>query len=280
MKIKEIKINDKLYPNKLKNIINPPDILYCIGDTALLNTFCIASVGSRRCTNYGKRVALFLGEKAAEYNVTLVSGMAYGIDYYSHLGALENGGKTIAVLGCGVDICYPKRNYDVYERIANNGLLISEVEPGKEPKPYYFPLRNRIISALSNSVIICEAEISSGSMITAELAIEQGKSVYSVPGDIFSLNSYGTNKLILDGAKIVTTLDDVFIDMNLKKDVKLVLSKSERIIYQIVKEKGEVEIKEIAKLLNMNDQDVKRFVGNLVLKGCVFYEVGKVFIAN
>ena len=281
MNVIEIKYEDKIYPEELKKIANPPKTLYCLGDISLLKTKMISVVGSRKCTEYGKNVALKIGECATKYEVTVVSGMAKGIDYFSHYGALNSNGKTIAVLGCGVNICYPKTSRDIYDKIKKTGLLISEYEPNCMPRPQYFPLRNRIVSALSDATIVVEAEISSGSMITAEIANEQGKSVYAIPGSIFSLSSFGTNKLIQDGGRIVLSIEDVFKDLGyaLKMD-EYNLSDAERNILSIVKNTGEISIKELAKMLNYSGGLVKNIVGELAIKGCVFYELGKVFIAN
>ena len=147
--IRIIKKEDKAYPELLKNISDPPEALYCIGDVKLLSGRTLAVVGSRKCSEYGRTTALRIGETAARNNVTVVSGMAKGIDRFAHLGTLKAGGKTIAVLGSGVNICYPKENKALYEQIASEGLLVSELPPDREPAPYTFPQRNRIISGIS-----------------------------------------------------------------------------------------------------------------------------------
>ena len=149
--IRIIKKEDKEYPGLLKAISDPPKVLYCIGDVKLLSGRALGVVGSRKCSEYGRTTAMRIGETAARNDVTVVSGMAKGIDRFAHLGALGAGGKTIAVLGCGVNICYPKENRTLYEQIASEGLLISELPPDTEPMPYAFPRRNRIISGIGCS---------------------------------------------------------------------------------------------------------------------------------
>ena len=211
--IRIIKKEDKAYPELLRNIKDPPKELYCIGDIRLLAGKKLAVVGSRKCSEYGRTTAMRIGETAARNNVTVVSGMAKGIDRFAHLGALKAGGKTIAVLGCGVNICYPKENRELYERIASQGLLISELPPDTPPAPYTFPQRNRIISGLSEAVTVVEAGTGSGALITAESAASQGRDVFAVPGNINSQYSLGTNKLLTDGATPIAVIDDIFIGM-------------------------------------------------------------------
>ena len=199
--IYEIRRGGQYYPALLENIHRPPDILYGTGNAAVLKNRCVAVVGARRATSYGKRAAYQIGRRLAESGLTVISGMAYGCDAEAHRGALEAGGATAAVLGCGVDICYPAANAPLRRRIAEKGLLLSEYEPGTPPRPYRFPQRNRIISGICEAVVIAEAGLSSGSLITAECAAEQGRRVFAVPGSIFAPGSLGCNKLIQDGAE-------------------------------------------------------------------------------
>lgn len=196
------------YPHLLRFIRQAPATLYFRGDMGLCSTPCLGVVGARKATPYGKWVAYHLGKRTAALGITLVSGMAAGIDSAAHRGALDGGGKTIAVLGCGPDVCYPNSNREMVKAILKTGLILSEYPPGTQPLPFQFPLRNRIISGLSQAVVIVEAGISSGSLITAEWAMEQGREVYAVPGNINSVYSIGTNKLIQDGAVPLVVIDD------------------------------------------------------------------------
>ncbi len=208
--IKMITVYDKCYPEKLKRIYDSPVLLYAKGNIKLLNSKGIAMVGCRDCTNYGKSVARKMAYKLAKRNITIISGLAKGIDKFSHIGALEGEGNTIAVLGHGLDIIYPNENYELSELIEkNNGLIVTEYVIGTKPNKYTFPARNRIISGLSDGVIVVEAKERSGSLITADFALEQGKEVFAVPGNIDSMNSQGTNELIKQGANPITNCDDV-----------------------------------------------------------------------
>ena len=205
---------EKEYPEKLKYIENRPAFLYVRGKLKNLYDNCVAIVGSREASSYGKYVTRKISKEIADRKINVVSGLALGIDKYAHLGALDSKiGKTIAVLGTGVsdNEIYPYENKKVFERILeNDGTIISEFKLGTKPEKYNFPLRNRIISGLSKKIIVVEARQKSGSLITAEYAINQGKDVYAVPGNITSNNSYGTNKLIEEGAFIFKNVDDLF----------------------------------------------------------------------
>lgn len=207
--IKVITINDEGYPEFLKNISNPPYILYAKGNLNLLKEFSIAVVGARAATQYGKKVAFDLGKDLALHEVVTVSGMARGIDTQVHKGSLEAQGKTIAVLGSGIKVIYPKENTDLYKNICEEGLVISEFAPEISPEPGNFPMRNRIISGLSYGVVVVEAKIKSGALITSDFALEQGRDVFAVPGPITSKNSEGTNNLIKQGAKLVSCTEDI-----------------------------------------------------------------------
>ncbi|HBY20701.1 MAG: DNA protecting protein DprA [Clostridiales bacterium GWE2_32_10] len=211
--IKYITIQDKNYPKLLKNIYDPPYILYYKGSLPNKNDVMVGVVGSRHCTEYGKKVAYNISKSLAEANVTIVSGMAIGTDTFAHKGALDGKGKTIAVLGCGVDICYPKSNKDLMKEIIKNGAVISEYPPKLEPIRQLFPARNRIISGLSKGVLVVEAAIKSGSLITVNQALEQGRDVFSIPGNITSELSGGTNQLIKQGAIAVTKHMDILLEI-------------------------------------------------------------------
>lgn len=212
--IQVISFKDKRYPDLLKNIENKPSYLYIRGNLENLYSDNVAIIGSRNATEYGKKVARKISKELADKNINIVSGLALGIDKYAHLGALDSIiGKTIAVLGTGVsdDEIYPFQNKKIFERILeNDGTIISELRLGTKPEKFNFPLRNRIISGISKKVIVVEATENSGSLITANYALEQGKDIYAVPGNITSKNSIGTNKLIEDGAYIFKSIQDIF----------------------------------------------------------------------
>ena len=209
-KIISITTYDKKYPEKLKNIYDKPCVLYAKGNLDLLNEKSVAIVGSRDCTDYGKNTAKQLAYNLAKNNICIVSGLAKGIDKYAHIGALEANGNTIAVIGNGLDYIYPYENKNLYELILRkNGLIITEYIIGTKPNRMNFPARNRIISGLSDGIVVVEAGKKSGSLITAEFGMEQGKEVFAVPGNIDSPNSVGTNELIKDGANIVLDYTDI-----------------------------------------------------------------------
>ncbi len=211
-KIKTIKLEDSTYPEKLKEIYNPPKTIYLIGNEKLLNQKSIAIIGCRECTRYGAENAYKFGYELAKENICVISGFAKGIDTYSHKGAVSAKGKTIAVLGCGLDIIYPPENIELYKQILlQGGAIISEYPLGSKPEKYHFPERNRIISGLSSGVLVIEAKKKSGTMITVDFALEQGREVYAVPGNISSENSYGTNELIKEGATPVTSINDMIL---------------------------------------------------------------------
>ncbi|HBT47969.1 MAG TPA: DNA-protecting protein DprA [Peptococcaceae bacterium] len=201
--------SDPVYPQELKYIYNPPPVLYYRGSLEYLANLKLAVVGTRRATAYGLRVAHSLARELAEQGVTVVSGLAVGIDAAAHRGALQGKGKTIAVLGCGVDVIYPRQNASLFQQIVREGLLLSELPPGTPPEKHHFPARNRIISGLGRGTVVVEAGERSGALITADFALEQGRDVFAVPGPITSLHSRGTLNLIKQGAKLVTGVDDI-----------------------------------------------------------------------
>lgn len=197
------------YPVNLTTIFDPPPVLYVKGNLKSCTDKYIAIVGSRQCTRYGQEIAEKLGYELASQGITVVSGLARGIDTHAHIGCLRAGGKTIAVLGCGVDIPYPPENRKIYQQILETGILMSEYIPGTKPLPQHFPARNRIISGIASGVVVVEAGEKSGAMITVDYALEQGREVFAVPGNIFSKYSIGTNQLMKEGAKIVTKVSDI-----------------------------------------------------------------------
>ncbi|GAA6514354.1 DNA-processing protein DprA [Merdimmobilis hominis] len=201
---------DLKYPNLLKNIYSCPLVLYVEGELPdLSQQLPIAMVGTRNFTEYGKRVGKTLSGDLARAGAVVVSGLAVGIDAICHAGAIAGGGKTVAVLGCGLDVDYPRQNSDLHRLISQNGAVISEYPPGTPPNPGHFPCRNRIISGLSKGVVVVEAGERSGSLITAGLALSQDRDVFAVPGRIEEPNSKGTHKLIQQGAKLTACAQDV-----------------------------------------------------------------------
>lgn len=215
-KIEIITIQDEKYPNKLRNIYDSPAILYVKGDSSILNNFSISIIGCRQCSEYGRRVAKEISFELAKYNINIVSGMAIGIDTCAHLGCINGKGKTIAVLGSGLDRVYPKENMNLYnEIIRSGGAVISEYIIGTKPDKMNFPARNRIVSGLSNGIVVVEAKEKSGTLITIDFGLEQGKDIFVVPGNITSKNSKGTNELIKQGAKIVTCVKDIIEEYNI-----------------------------------------------------------------
>ncbi len=199
---------DSNYPTYLKEIYQPPWVFFTKGDQSLLNNPIIAIVGTRNPSQYGRIIAEKLAKELTEHGFIIVSGMARGIDRKAHEGSLLSG-ATIAVLGSGIDIVYPKENQGIYQEIEEKGLIISEYSPGTKPHPAYFPQRNRLISGLSLGTIIIEASLKSGSLITAQLALEQSREVFAIPGNITSNKSLGTNSLIQQGAKLVMNIEDI-----------------------------------------------------------------------
>jgi len=203
------------FPTLLAAIPDPPVGIFCVGELPAEDTHKVAIIGSRRCTEYGKIATGLLAKPLAESDIVIVSGMARGVDSMAHRGALEGGGKTIAVLGCGADICYPAENVHLRAAIIENGCIISEYPPGQRPIAAFFPARNRIISGLCRVIIVAEASKKSGTLITVDQATEQGRDVLAVPGNINSPLSAGTNSLIREGAIPVTDYTDVLFALGL-----------------------------------------------------------------
>lgn len=207
--IKIININEREYPQVLKEIYDPPISLYVKGNIEKLNNKNIGIVGCRECTTYGKKSAEYFAYNLSKQNINIVSGLAKGIDSYAHLGSLNNG-NTIAVLGNGLDMIYPKENLELANEIVKRGgTIISEYPCGTKPDKMKFPARNRIISGISSGIIVIEAKEKSGTLITVDFALEQGRDVFVVPGNINSINSVGTNDLIKQGAMLITTYEEV-----------------------------------------------------------------------
>jgi DNA processing protein len=200
---------DEAYPDLLNHLPDPPFVLWTKGDAGFLNRPAVAVVGSRAASPGALATARVLGRGLAAAGVTVVSGLALGVDGAAHRGALEAGGTTVAVLGCGVDLIYPAEHHTLVREVLERGAIVSELPPGTPPMAWHFPLRNRIISGLSLAVVVVEATFKSGSLITARAALEQGRSVLAVPGEVAAGRHRGCHALIKDGARLVETTDDI-----------------------------------------------------------------------
>lgn len=217
--IRSLKITDAEYPELLKKIYDPPEELFLRGDAKFLNSRSIAIVGTRNATNYGKEIAKHLSSELADCGFTIVSGLAEGIDTEAHIGALEAGGATVAVFGCGIDNIFPGKNKKLAEEIEKKGILVSEYGPGVPSAKWTFPRRNRIISGLSLGVVMVEGHWDSGAMITAKLALDEGREVFAVPGNVELDQTKGPHWLIKQGAKLVENVDDILEEFDIKRVV-------------------------------------------------------------
>ena len=221
--MKTIKITDALYPNRLKRIKYPPRKLYVEGNIDLLNEACFAIIGARRSTEYGNKIAKKFAKELSKEGICIVSGLAEGIDTYAHMGSAMEEGKTIAVLGGGINKIFPKQNEGLVKQILDNGgCVVSEHEENEEAKMEYFPSRNRIISGLSIGVLIVEARYRSGTSVTAKYAIEQGKTIFCIPRDIDQKTGYIPNLFIKSGAQLVTSSKDILQYYSYMKKDKII----------------------------------------------------------
>lgn len=226
MRIKKIAINSKEYPKNLKNIYNPPGELFVSGDILSSDSNAIAIVGTRRATHYGLEQCEKLSYELASRGITIVSGMARGIDSAAHRGAIRAGGRTIAILGSGHNNIYPPENRKLYEQITKNGAVISEFPSDTPPLRTNFPKRNRIISGMSKGVVVVEAPRKSGALITADFALEQGRDVFAMPGNVSSVKNSGTHWLIKEGAKLIENAWDILEELGYAIDSKEVITKN------------------------------------------------------
>lgn len=237
--IRFITPEDETYPERLKPVWGMPMGLFVKGKLPDDKRPSVAIIGARNCTFYGREEAEYLGRELSKAGIQIISGLAYGIDAAGHKGVLEAGGAAFGVLGSGIDICYPRENWMLYKEIQKNGGVISEYEPGTKPNAGYFPARNRIISGLSDAVIVIEARKRSGSLITVGFALEQGKEVYAVPGRVTDPLSAGCNNLIQEGASVLLTPEDIldFFCLNCEEILKIHkksengLAKNEKMLY-------------------------------------------------
>jgi len=281
---------DKGYPEILRHIYSPPLALYVRGHVDRLNTFAIAIVGTRKASIYGKENAAQLGYGLAISGVTVISGLARGIDTCAHQGVLRARGVTIAVLGCGLDIVYPPENYELMNEITSNGAVVSEFPMGTRPLKHNFPLRNRIISGLSRGVVVVEAAEKSGALITASFALDEGREVFSVPGRVGQAQSKGTLRLIKDGAKLVENADDILDEFNpdilpergmppgeRKKNGALPINERQRSIINALKDDAR-HIDDIISDAEIGLAEASKLLLELQLRGIVKEIPGKRFI--
>lgn len=282
--INVVKSGEAAFPALLKEIKGCPKQLYYVGDLKLLHKRCVSVVGSRTCTTYGRVTAEKIASTLAQRDVTVVSGMARGIDSSAHKGALAVYGSTAAVFGCGPDICYPPENEVLMNEIMKRGIIVSEYPPGVFPDRFNFPSRNRIISGLSEMTIVVQARNKSGSLITAELAIEQGRDVYAVPGNIDSQHNLGNNKLIKEGAVPIISIDDILSPLGIKDiDESLArekLSPLEFEVFNVIREYGEMSVDEISYKVGKSPEYITPVLSVIEMKGFIFSELGKFFLAN
>lgn len=282
--IKEIKFEDENYPVLLRKISKPPKILYIRGEIKKEEN-CLAIVGTRRCSHYGKEIAFSLAKNLTQTGITIVSGLARGIDSFAHLGAVEADARTIAVLGTGLDekSIYPQENLKLAQKILEKGgCLISEYPVGTPGWKENFPQRNRVISGLSLGVLIIEAKLKSGALITADWAKTQERKLFAVPGSIYSLNSKGPHFLIKNGAKLVEDVNDVLIELKLKtlekKEIKGENSE-ESLILKIL-QGGSLTIDEIIERTNFSPQKISTILTLMEIKNKVKNLGGNTYVAG
>jgi DNA processing protein len=285
--IKIITINDESYPSRLQEIYNAPALLYFKGEIEK-DELAIAIVGSRKVSIYGKQAASHLSSELSQAGITIVSGMALGIDSIAHRECLKQKNRTMAVLGGGIDInsIYPSSNRQLAEEIISKGAIISEYPIGTPPLKQHFPARNRIISGLSLGVLVIEAAESSGALITAKFALEQNREVFAIPGNIYSKNSEGTNNLIKLGAKLVSKTDDILEELNLDSLKKIEKAKEvipenkeEALILENLSAAEPVHIDHLAKIVKMNVTAVSSLLTLMEIKGKVKNVGGMRYVA-
>jgi DNA processing protein len=282
------------YPQNLLQIYDPPVLLYVRGDRQVLNLPTISMVGTRKPTLYGTQMAQRLGRELAARGLVVVSGMARGIDAIGHHGAMEAHGRAIGVLGTGIDVCYPKENKKLYEQVLERGAIVSEFPLRTHPAPENFPVRNRIVAGLPLGVVVVEGAQYSGSLITARLAMEFGREVFGVPGNVTQPVSFAPNQLIKQGAKLVTCAEDVIEELPTPIRAALVkaeqpeaeqrnllagaaLNGAEKKLYELLSAEQPVHIDDIVERSGLNSSEVLATLFNLEMKGIVRQLPGKQF---
>ncbi len=283
--IQVITLVDDEYPKLLKTIYDPPPVLFCKGQSLKETPFMISIVGSRRTSEYGRQMAERLAYELSHAGITIVSGLARGIDTMAHWGALRAGGYTIGVLGCGVDVVYPRENKRLFSQMEKQGTLVSEYPPGTKPLAGNFPARNRIISGLTQGVLVVEAGARSGALITVDFALEQGRDVYALPGSVNTPYSRGTNQLLKEGAKLVTHVEDILEELDINKHNKPVqynqiphqLDIFETQVYNAL-EGGEKQLEELIKITGIEISKLNAILTVLEMKGIIKQLPGKKFV--
>jgi len=282
------------YPQALLQIYDPPVLLYVRGDAQVLNSPSLSIVGTRRPTVYGSQMAERMGRDLAARGLTIVSGLARGIDAIAHQGATAVGGRAIGVLGTGIDVCYPKENKKLYEKVLERGAIVSEFPTGSHPAPENFPVRNRIIAGMPLGVVIVEGKQYSGSLITARLAMEFGREVFGVPGNVTQEVSFAPNLLIKQGAKLVTNAEDVIEELPTPVRAALVkaeaveteqrnlllvdsLSPVQRKLYELLNAEESRHIDDIVDTSGLNSSEVLATLFDLEMQGIVRQLPGKQF---
>lgn len=281
-KISVIDNSSAEFPDKLRNIPDPPKQLYCIGDTSLLHEKSVGVVGARKATLYGKNVAIMVGRRLAESGIPVVSGFAMGVDSFSHEGALEAEGKLIGVLGFGMDMMRYQGNYALMKKcIESGGLIVSEYPPEMHASRATFPQRNRIISGISSALVVVEAGMNSGSLITAKCAADQGRTVYAVPGNINSSTSMGTNLLIRDGAIPMVIIDDLIRDIGMEicnpNTGGFKLDADEEKIFESVRTRSGATSEEIISDTGLSASLVSSLITVMEIKGIVESYAGRIY---
>jgi len=293
---KQLTWDEPEYPTRLREIYDPPPLLYVKGNVGLLNRHLISIVGARRPTPYGNQMAQRLAKDLADRGLVIVSGAARGIDASAHRGALSSAtGATIGVLGCGIDVVYPKENKKIFEEIEQRGILISEFSLGSFPAPQNFPIRNRVIAGMALGVVVVEGAQYSGSLITARLAMEFGREVYGVPGNATQPSSFGPNQLIKQGAKLATSWEDVVEELPTPVRAELMpvedvphaeraalieetLGPLERPLYKLLSLDEARHVDELVEKSGLSSSDVLAALFDLELKGVVRQLPGKQFL--
>ena len=254
--------HDSDYPQNLRQIYDPPVILFVRGELKEEDRFAVAIVGTRRPSQYGRSMALKLGRDLANEGLCVVSGGARGIDTIAHRGALEGGGRTIAVLGCGLDVSYPPENMKLFDEISEKGAVITEFVPGTKPDAWRFPVRNRLVSGLALGVLVVESLITGGAMITATLAGEQGRDIWAVPGSADAPVSEGPHRLIKDGAKLVERVEDILEELGIQIE-------SDRPVRPKMPDNLTPEQKAIIEVLSLHPKHVDEIIGECKLTPAV-----------
>ncbi|MGB0374823.1 MAG: DNA-processing protein DprA [Opitutales bacterium] len=282
-KIHFVTLNDPYYPKTLKEIYDPPIGFYHIGEMKEIAQPCVSIVGTRMASLYGRKQAREIARELAKLGFCIVSGMARGIDYEAHMGALEVGGQSVAVFGNGLDIIYPPEHLELYQALLEQGCVISEFALGRGADKHSFPMRNRIVAGLSSSVIIVESGVRGGSMITANFAIEYGREVFAVPGRLDQAQSLGCLQLIKEGATMFTSIQGLLEEVDHRNNIHSIaqfetpnqsinyasLSDSERKVLSVLQEGERLSVNEIAETTNENISAINALMIQLELKHCV-----------